>query len=254
MTDINLTEWLAGATVAEAAVEIYRDAALLGRIEEWQARYDRAGATLAVAEQGVGDDDPRAALEAEGQALLDELEASKSVWYVRALSSDDEAAINEAHPLPERPATFDEKPPFMQNRPTDAQAKAFLKAYEAWQVRREQFAKEHEAEAEAYVKTATAALVARGAEKVVRCLSRIEVGGGVIAESITLEQAQGLAAAIGEVQVGKILEAIGRATTAEPDLPAGAQVQQIGARWGVNGDQRRDPHQHQRVGVETGGV
>lgn len=219
MTDINLTEWLAGATVAEAAVEIYRDAALLGRIEEWQARYDRAGAA-GDDELGVGDDDPRSALEAEGRALLDELEASKSVWYVRALSSDDEAAVNEAHPLPERPATFSEKPPFMQNRPTETQAKAFLKAYEAWQARRDQFAKEHEAEAEAYVKAATAAIVARGAEKIVRTLARIEVAGEVIAESITIEQAQALPTAIGEVQVGKILAAIDRATTAEPELPA----------------------------------
>lgn len=220
MTDINLTEWLAGATVAEAAVEIYRDAALLGRIEEWQARYDRAGAAPEDAERSIGDAGPTAALEAEGRALLDELEASKSVWYVRALSSDDEAAVNEAHPLPERPATFSEKPPFMQNRPTETQAKAFLKAYEAWQARREQFAKEHEAEADAYVKAATAAIVARGAEKIVRTLARIEVAGEAIAESITIEQAQTLPAAIGEVQVGKILAAIDRATTAEPELPA----------------------------------
>lgn len=219
MTDINLTEWLAGATVAEAAVEIYRDAALLGRIEEWRARYDRAGAAGGD-ELGVGDDDPRSALEAEGRALLDELEASKSVWYVRALSSDDEAAINEAHPLPEPPATFAEKPPFMQNRPTETQAKAFLKAYEAWQARRDQFAKEHEAEAEAYVKEATAAIIARGAEKIVRALARIEVAGDAIAESITIEQAQALPVTIGEVQVGKILAAIDRATTAEPELPA----------------------------------
>lgn len=219
MTDINLTEWLAGATVAEAAVEIYRDAALLGRIEEWQARYDRTGAAGGD-ELGVGDDGPRSTIEAEGRALLDELEASKSVWYVRALSSDDEVAINEAHPLPEPPATFAEKPPFMQNRPTETQAKAFLKAYEAWQARREQFVKEHETEADAYVKAATEAIIARGAEKIVRTLARIEVAGEVIAESITLEQAQALPAAIGEVQVGKLLAGIDRATTAEPELPA----------------------------------
>ena len=108
----------------------------------------------------------------------------------------------------------------MQNRPTETQAKAFLKAYEAWQTRRDQFAKEHEAEAEAYVKAATAAIIARGAEKIVRTLARIEVAGEVIAESITIEQAQTLPAAIGEVQVGKILAAIDRATTAEPELPA----------------------------------
>ena len=231
MTDINvsaenaqtidLEAWLSGATVAESAVEVHQDGAAFGRYQAWEKEYERAAATAATMPDGaLGDEDPLAELEAEGEALLDRLRDTRSMWFLRALSSDDEAAINEAHPLPEPPATFSEKPPFMQNRPTETQAKAFLKAYEAWQARRDQFAKEHEAEAEAYVKAATAAIVARGAEKIVRTLARIEVAGEAIAESITLEQARALPAAIGEVQVGKILAAIDRATTAEPELPA----------------------------------
>ena len=231
MTDINvsaesaqtidLEAWLGGATVAESAVEVYQDGAAFGRYQAWEKEYERAAATAAVAPEGsLDDEDPLAELEAEGEALLERLRDTRSTWFLRALSSDDEAAVNEAHPLPEPPATFAEKPPFMQNRPTETQAKAFLKAYEAWQARREQFAKEHEAEADAYVKAATAAIIARGAEKIVRALSRIEVGGEVIATSITLEQAQSLPARLGEVQVGKILEAIDAATNLEPELPA----------------------------------
>ncbi|WP_102508092.1 hypothetical protein [Sanguibacter massiliensis] len=229
MTDINvsaegaqtigLEAWLGGATVAEAAVEVYQRPDLLARIEEWQRRYERAEQSD-VGERSAGEEDPLAALEAEGEALVAELEASKSVWFLRALSSDDERAVNEAHPLPEKPETFAEKPPFMQARPTDAQARAFTQAYLAWEERKRLFSVEHAAEADAYREAVTAALIARGAEKIVRALSRIEVGGEVIATSITLDQAQSLPARLGEVQVGKILEAIDAATNLEPSLPA----------------------------------
>ncbi|HYP72810.1 MAG TPA: hypothetical protein VEP72_01880 [Microbacterium sp.] len=216
---LDLTAWLSGATVAEASVDIYQRPDLLGRIEEWQRRYERAINEPAT-ERSAGERDPIKALEAEGEKLLDELEASKSVWYLRALSSEDEKAINEAHPLPESPPAFTEKPPFLNPRPTEAQAKAFLGAHEAWQERHKQHTEEHKAEHEAYLHAATASLVSRGSEKIARTLARIEVDGKVIAESITAEQAESLPAKIGEVQVGKILAAISKATEVEPQLPA----------------------------------
>lgn len=216
---IDLEAWLGGATVAEASVEVYQRPDLLARIEEWRRRYERAEQSD-VGERSAGEEDPLAALEAEGEALVAELEASKSVWFLRALSSADEKAIDEAHPFPERPSVFAEKPPFMQARPTEAQARAFSQAYEAWGVRKKMFDAEHAASMDAYVQGATSALIARGAEKIVRALSRIEVGGEVIASSITLEQAMGLPARLGEVQVGKIIEAIDAATNLEPGVPA----------------------------------
>lgn len=219
MSDLNLTDWLAGATVAESAVEIYQNAALLGRIEEWEGRYARAE-SADDSESVLGEASQTQALEAEGRGLLAELEASKSVWYMRALSSQDGLAIEGAHPLPERPARFEEKPPFLQARPTEAQARAFIKAMEAWEARREAFAEAHRADAEEYVAAATKALVARGAEKIVRSLSRIEVGGEVIAESIAIDQARSLGERIGEAQLGKILGSIEAATNAEPSMPA----------------------------------
>lgn len=232
MTDINvsaesaqsidLEAWLGGATVAEASVDVYQRPDLLARIEEWQRRYERAEdfERQTGGERSAGEEDPLAALDAEGEALLADLAASRSTWYLRALSSADEQAINAAHPLPERPATFSEKPPVMQNRPTDAQARAFIKAYEAWQARGEQYRLEHEAESEAWAQSTTAALIARGAEKIARSVARIEVGGEVIATAVTLEQARSLPERIGEVQVGKILTAISAATELEPTMPA----------------------------------
>lgn len=218
-TPLDLTAWLAGATVTEASVDIYQRPDLLGRIEEWQRRYEAATAD-APGERSAGESDPSAALEAEGQVLLDELATSKSVWYLRALSTDDEQAIEDAIPLPPRPDLFSEKPPFAQARPTDTQAKAFLKSYEAWEQRKAQHAIEHADALNEYVRAVTQASLERGAEKIVRCLARVEVDGEVVATSITHDQARALPQTIGEVQVGKIIAAISHATAQEPDLPA----------------------------------
>ena len=218
---IDLNTWLAGATVTQASVDIYQRPDLLGKIEEWQRRYARAEKNApAVLERGIDDPDPLADLTAEGERLFAELEASKAVWYVRALSSDDSDAIDEAHPEPTRPASFDEAPPVMQAKPTEAQSSAFLAAYEAWKERRAAFVEAQSVERDEYVRAMTRVLKARGAERIVRCLDRIEVGGEVVTGSITIEQARSLPERIGEHQVGKIMEAIGQATNAEPDLPA----------------------------------
>lgn len=219
MTDLNLTDWLSGATVAEMSVDVYQRPDLLGKINEWERRLERATAA-GDAERSAGEPDPIAALEAEGEALLAELEASKSVWYMRALSSDDEDAINEAHPLPEPPARFAEKPPVLTARPTEVQSQAFLKAHEAYEQRKTLHDEERRPDAEKYVKQLTVTLKARGVEKIVRSLARIEAGGSVIATAITAEQAATLPAKIGEQQTGKILEAIADATQIEPELPA----------------------------------
>lgn len=217
--------FVSGATITEMSVDIFQNGAVLGKFDEWQRRYERAQqlADEPSGERSAGEADPVAALEAEGEQLLSELEASKTVWFLRALTSEDENAINAAHPAPESPIKkWTEPAPTPIKNATEKQAEAFITAYTSWAERRDSFMSEQTSskEYEAYAKETSQVLLDRGAEKIQRAFVRIEKDGMVVgANKPTIEQIKNLPAAIGEVQVGKLIAAIDAATKAEPEVP-----------------------------------
>jgi len=220
--EFNLDDWLAGATIAQASVDILQRPDLLARYDEWERRYERAQQIAkSNPDAGLDDEDPLLEIEAEGETLLAEISASRATWYVRGLQDDDANAINEAFPMPDKPAGFDKPLPTVADKPTNAQAEAYNRRFRAYEIELERYNTAHRDEHESWAKAAFEVQTNRGAEQIVRCLDRIEVAGRVIATSITHEQARALPSKIGDVQVGKIIAAIKAAREAEPEVPAG---------------------------------
>ena len=219
--------WLDGASLTQKSVEILQNPALLSRWDDLQRRYEHAQ-QVGQAEVGIEDVSPLAALEAEADELLAEIEASRSVWHVRALTDEDVAAIMAAHPITPAPQ-FGGQVPSVQPNPTEAQAKAFLGAYTAYGAKLEAWKAEHAAELEAHEKATADALLARGAEKVARAVVRVEQGGATVTDRVSVEQVIALERRIGKAQISKIIAAIDAATTDEPEVPAGFLSRRSGA-------------------------
>lgn len=216
--DFDFGAWLAGASATTTSVDILQNPALLGKYESWQRRYSRASRTAD--ERSAGEPDPLKALEAEGERLLSQIEESRSVWHVRALTADDERAILAAFPDPKGPEGFDERPPRLTSSPTEAQAKAFSYGYQAYEKRMAMWVEAHRAELDAYGESLRQVAISRGAERISRAVVLIEQGGRQISK-ITAEHAEQLPQAIGEAQVEVLLQAIAKASTDVPEVPMG---------------------------------
>ncbi len=218
----DLTAWLDGATLAEASVDVFADLKVLGRHQEWERRYEAAQVTAESLpdERSAGEVDPFAELEAEGEAILDALRASKTTWFMAALGSEDEQAIQDAHPFPTAPVKFSEDSPVLVKRPTEVQAEAYLAEIRARAEREAAFNVEHITEIEAHNAAVQAVLQARGAEKIVRSFRRVEAPNGTSSTPLTIEQAKALPGQIGEAQTYSIIQAVDTATQAEPVVPA----------------------------------
>lgn len=216
-------EFISGANVAELSVDIFQDGSLLGLFDEWKRRFERADRETPV-ERSAGEVSPLAALEAEGAKLLAELEASKTVWFVRGLTTEDEIAIDAAHPIPESPVkAFTEAPPTHIRNGTEKQAEAFIAAYTSWITRRDEFnsAQQERPEAKAWMVEAQEAVFARGAEKISRAFRRIERDGETVTTTPpSIEQIRRLPTAIGEMQVAKLVNAVEEASSVMPEVPA----------------------------------
>lgn len=211
-------EWLAGASLAQGSVEILQNPALLGRWEDLQRRWQRAQ-QIAQGEGGITDDNPVAALEAEAEQLLADMEASRTIWYVRELTSDDLTAILAAHPLQDEPR-YDGRIPSVQPNPTETQAKAFLGMYNAYRADVERWQDEHAEEIETFRRHVLDVNLARGAEKVARATVRIEQDGRTVAEHVSVDQVRILAARIGDPQVNRIIAAIDQLSESAPEVPS----------------------------------
>lgn len=217
-TALDFDAWLDGASLTEASVDIMQDASLMGRYADWLRRFERAAAQPR-AERSMGEPDPMATIAVEGEALLAEVEASRSTWFVRGLTMDDITAIQEAFPDPPAAPSYTKPMPELQRSPTDAQARAYLAAVEGWEVGQRRHAEEHAEAIDVWAKAQLGTLTSRGAEKIARAVVRIEQGGRVVAESITADQARRLPSRLGEAQVKKILDAIDAATAEVPEVP-----------------------------------
>lgn len=218
--DLDFDAWLAGASITTTSVDILQNPALLGEYEAWLRRYQR-GKVIDPGEYSMGEANPIAALEAEGEALLGRIEESRSVWHVRALTGDDDRAILAAFPDPAAPAGFDEQPPKIAPSPTEAQAKAFSQGWQAWQVRQEKWLADHRADLDAYGEALRHIADQRGAERISRAVVRIEQSGRTIATHVSAEQALTLPGKIGEAQVTVLMDAIRRASNEVPEVPVG---------------------------------
>jgi hypothetical protein len=223
-TGFDFDSWLSGATVAELSVDIFQNGAVLGKFDEWKRRYERAVALSAESggERSAGEVDPVAELEAEGEELLKELEAAKTVWFLRALTNEDEIAIEAAHPLPESPAKkWTEPAPQAVRGATEKQAEAFIVAYTSWAERKAAFDDEQQATPEyrAWLREASDVLQGRGAEKIHRAFKRIEKDGKVLTDvAPSVAQIRELPRVLGELQVGQLIAKIEAATEFEPEV------------------------------------
>lgn len=215
---IDFDAWLSGAGLAQGSVEILQRPALLGQWDDLRRRYERAQ-QAAKGEGGIADDNPLAELEAEAEALLAEIEASRTVLHVRALIPDDLAAILAAHPVTPGPQ-FRGKVPSVQPNPTETQAKAFLGMWQACALEKERWEADNAGAIDAHRKSVMDALEAQGAEKISRAVASVEQGGRVVASHITVDQVIKLARTIGDPQVNKILAEIDRVSESAPEVPA----------------------------------
>jgi hypothetical protein len=215
---LDFDAWLSGAGLAQGSVEILQKPALLSQWDDLARRHDRAQKTVK-GEGGITDDNPLPALEAEAEQLLDAIEASRTVLHVRALIPDDLAAILAAHPVTPGPR-FTGTIPSVQPNPTENQAKAFLGMYSTYKAQLEQWEADNAAAIDAHRQAVMDALLAQGAEKISRAVARVEQGGRVVAEHISVEQVIKLAKAIGDPQLNKIIAEIDRVSEEAPEVPA----------------------------------
>jgi len=103
--DFSLLDWMETGTVAERKVTHYNDQAAYSDYLDWERRYEEAETQHGAdgGEEVLGSKDVFAELDAEGERILERLEASKSVWTVRALSNEELEAIDAEHPFPKPP-------------------------------------------------------------------------------------------------------------------------------------------------------
>ncbi|GAA2237733.1 hypothetical protein GCM10010401_07420 [Rarobacter faecitabidus] len=219
--EFDFDAWIDGATVTQVSVEILQRPDLLARYEDWERRYKVAEQAAGIYERSADEPDPLKALSSEGEALIEQMRASKATFYVRALDSRDVEAINDAHPLPEKPALFDKDMPLVGKNPTEAQAKAYVLGVKAWEQARDKFNAEHKEEHEAWAKKVAKAVEDRGAETLARAIASIEVGGRKVADGLDVDRVRKLGEQIGTVQLKRLVDAVDEATEAEPEVPAG---------------------------------
>lgn len=208
MTMFDFDSWLAGAGLPQSSVEILQRPELLARLADMERRARRLSA-----DRGIADDD----VVGDVAALLAEVEASRTVWFVRALTSEDVDAILAAHPIDPTPRFTGRLPAVVPN-PTEAQARAFLGMWESYEAQRERWQAEHAADLEAHAARSVEAMRARGAERISRAVVRIEQQGQVIADHVTVVQAMALPRVLGEPQVAAILAAIDAASDSVPEV------------------------------------
>jgi len=81
----------------------YNDQAAYSDYLDWERRYEEAEASEEPVEISLNEKSPLQKLEAEGEEILERLQASKSVWTMRALSNEELEEIDAEHPIPKAP-------------------------------------------------------------------------------------------------------------------------------------------------------
>lgn len=106
--EISFDDWLATGTTAQVEVETYSDQAALSRytaaaalVRDYQtmAKAKKEGAESSITD---GDDELQALI-ADAESAWEDVEASRAVWTVRALSVDEVDEIHATHPAEKMP-------------------------------------------------------------------------------------------------------------------------------------------------------
>lgn len=218
--DFDLDDWIDGGSVSQRSVPIYSRPDLMADYEEWERRYKDAETRTKAGDVSLGDEDELAALEAEGEALLKQWQASKADWRVRALS------IEEIEEIAGRAPTFPDLPKFLEPEPAlprdhstgKAPSGAWLAGKAAWTARHDAFLSEQKPEADALAKKRAAAVDETNLESIAAAVVSIDFANGAHADGVTVAQLRKMRAKIGPNQVARLIQAATLATYAEPDL------------------------------------
>lgn len=188
-------DWLKGAGVAQQSVAIHSKPHLMGQFQELERRAKLEQGIAAQDASQADEADMSPALKAEYEALYAEWMASKSTWYVRALSDKDRALINAPTPH------FDPLP----DDATDDDKKARRAAVE-------------KAQTDLNLRTIAVATVriVFGDERVVH-MPPVESLEGLLAAA---EKLRPMITQVGERAGLDLMEAVATATQGEADIPA----------------------------------
>lgn len=222
MSDMDFDAWLEGASPLESSVDVYPDGKVFGEFQAWEREYERltANAERTNGERSAGEVDPVAECEARGEALLERMKASRTTVFLRGISMADEEAVNAQYPLPDPvPGRPKLETPALPDRPSSVQADAFLARVQQQQALIAGWEQEHAKDLEEYAIAVSKVLLARGVEKLQRAFVRMEQGGRVLTESMSVEQLKKFAARIGEVQLGELISAVDFASKARAEVP-----------------------------------
>lgn len=220
MSEFDFNQWLTEARVATRSVDVIQRPDLIADYQEWQRRFDRAKLTQPAVEKmerGIGDPDPIALLEDEGRALLEQIQASRSTFYLSALSETDQKGIEAAFPLPDSPVTFDLELPVLADGATEKQADAFLAAWDAWKVAQARFVDENAEILTKHQEAWNQANQDRNAERLARSITAIRQGGELHKVRLSSDQVRVLAKKIGNPQVDRLIAALNAANTDDPE-------------------------------------
>lgn len=187
-------QWLETGTVAQRSVPIYGRPDLFARYEDLQRQLDVALQVEKAGERSLSEDGSSSIIE-RMEALYEQWQASKSVWFIRALRSDEIDAIRDECGFPDEP----EEP----GKDASEEAKA-----------------EHAAAQKAYETQARAADSKANTLMVSRALVKIENSAGeTVREHITPEQVERMREKLGETQILRLVGAAMVAATQETSIP-----------------------------------
>ena len=223
MTKNDVKAWLAGAKITEHSTEIIQDGALMGRWDDWNRAYNRAKdqERLASGDRAAGDESALTKLVTEGAKLIEQIDASRTVWYVRGLQADVIKAISEAHPMPEVTwPRFDLPRPVYPDQPTEKQSEAYLTAVGVWEGAQEDHNQVHAGLMQAYAGEVGKVKDARTYERIARAFVRAEQNGEVVISALDADSVELIHKAIGDYSFGKIMSAIEKATVEPSEAPS----------------------------------
>lgn len=215
----DFSQWLTEARVATRSVDVFQRPDLIGNLQDWQRRMDAAkkAAEGKPVETALGERSPIQVLEEEGDYLLEQVQAARTVWYLAALTDRTEESIEKAFPLPAPPVVFDLAVPRMPDSPTEKQAEAFLAAWEAWKVEETRFLDEHADVFTAYQDAWNEVVRNRQAERIAQSVVSIVQGGVRHKVELTSDQVKTLETVLGKPQIDKILQALEQAKNEDPE-------------------------------------
>ena len=199
--------WLSTGTTRREKVTLFSDQAGIAELQKlWEQqdeltnRLEALGDDPTAGQVAIGDRSPRRALAAEIEAVADRIEeleevvaASRSVWTIRPLRSEEIDEIDEALPRPAMPR------PTQEQQSTDKGKKRFEALFAAW------------------AKAAAVVDVERILTKLAKAVVSVEMPSGTV-DGVTVSQLQAMEQAeYGNQRITLLEQALTRANTLEKE-------------------------------------